>query len=167
MFGKMVRSRGGKLALVLLAIFVLSGFLRAQGDNPGPYYSFSGTDNGCVNSTTCNTVGGCTEYPFRPGVSGNYQYHAWVTCSSGECSHCVACVRLYDAMPPYNTIPCGTDENCESGGCRQQCQNVSLVGGHPYIMKVCLLSCVQSVLCADCENCTAHGCITNTGSCPE
>ncbi len=155
-------------AVVLLLIFAASvnpDLTLAQGDNPGPLFSFWGTDAGCVNSSDCDIVGGCTEYPFTPSVTGQYQYFAWGTCTSGDCSDCVSCVRLYEGMPPYTIISCGTDVTCASGVCRHQCQNVSLIGGRPYILKVCLLSCAAMNLCEGSDFCTAHGCITNTGQC--
>ena len=175
MLRRIPTSKGGTLILALFAVLAIVTSTGAQSDDPGCALCAGGTDSGCIDLDNCASLTGCSSYHFKPVCSGQYTLSAWTTCTPGNCAHCAVCVSVYDAMPPYQLIgQCETTgaQYCQQGtaeDCDRSC-SISLSGGKPYVMSVCLIACPTEVEgcegCGEDDGCVAHGCVfNNSGSC--
>ena len=174
MFEKLKFKGGGKLALALLALLVVSfcGLTWAQsgGESPNCFDAQSWYDKGCSENTTCPLSGTtqCSVYNFTAECGGTYILTAWTACPVTNCFHCQSCVTIFDGGSEV--------AHCVSSLCAQQeclatC-SVSLTQDYGYQAVVCLSRCPSDQSCslacgAQGAECAAWGCIRyGTTACP-
>ncbi|MBK6910241.1 MAG: hypothetical protein IPK53_20150 [bacterium] len=149
-----------KRVLLLATHLLFCAALFAQTDNPGCSIAVTVSDASCVTGQT-SACGGTTGYTssneFSINCAGVYYIKAWTTCNAGDCSNCVACVKLCDAGDGALIQTVSTSGLCGSEVCCVVA-STQYLSVDSFILKVGLEPCLSGDPSACCSNqCTAYG----------